>query len=298
MMASSNNNNLMIAAAGSAVAILAASAFMFSGGKNNNRTSISDVDDVDDDNDNNDLDPNDCISPKDVITIMDQLFMHMQNVLAQLSQQIQQIQMSGQSIPEPQLRQLLKSEFDRALEASQVEIYEKNNVDEECLRQATWEFVEQENEDVIKVVERLQALYENVTGIKTAGKRPKGIGGGDSTSLTAKSSTIKELSKEKLLDCADKYFEALTSSMVGIVKKYQEEGKNLRDVAVAQAVQMEFASVANSSGEEALKKEGVTQEEFKAAIEKNQSDPEVGRHLAMLQMKQQREMQLAGVPQA
>eukprot|EP01083_Nonionella_stella_P208415 756360_1 len=108
---------------------------------------------------------------------------------------------------------------------------------------------------------------------------------------------MKELSKEKLMDCADKYFDALTSSMVGIVKKYQDQGKNLREVAVAQAVQMEFASVANSAGEAALEKEGVTQDEFKAAIEKNQSDPEVGRHLAMLQMKQQRDMSLAGVPQ-
>mmetsp|Transcript_19846 Transcript_19846/g.30040 ORF Transcript_19846/g.30040 Transcript_19846/m.30040 type:complete len:289 (-) Transcript_19846:213-1079(-) len=287
-MASSNNNTLIIAAAGSAVAILAASAFMFSGGKNNNR-SISVVDD-------NDMDPNECISPEDVIAIMDQLFMHMQNVLAQLSQQIQQIQMSGQSIPEPQLRQLLKSEFDRALEASQVEIYEKNNVDEDCLKQATWEFVQQENAQVIKAVDRFQALYENVTGIKTAGKRPKGCGG-ESTSLTTKSSTMKELSKEKLMDCADKYFDALTSSMVGIVKKYQDQGKNLREVDVAQAVQMEFASVANTAGEAALEKEGVTQDEFKAAIEKNQSDPEVGRHLAMLQMKQQRDMSLAGVPQ-
>merc|ERR1719491_753420 len=99
------------------------------------------------------------------------------------------------------------------------------------------------------------------------------------------------------MDCADKYFDALTSSMVGIVKKYQDQGKNLREVDVAQAVQMEFASVANTAGEAALEKEGVTQDEFKAAIEKNQSDPEVGRHLAMLQMKQQRDMSLAGVPQ-
>merc|ERR1719223_2351055 len=57
----------------------------------------------------------DCIAEDDVCAIFDQLFVQMQSVLAQLSQQIQQIQMSGQSIPEPQLRQLLRQEFDRAL---------------------------------------------------------------------------------------------------------------------------------------------------------------------------------------
>ena len=93
-----------------------------------------------------DLDPSDCIQPEDVVAVFDDIFLHMQSVLAQLSQQIQQIQMSGQSIPEPQLRQLLKSEFDRALLAKQPGIFDKHDVDADCLQEATWEFMEKSDQ--------------------------------------------------------------------------------------------------------------------------------------------------------
>lgn len=236
------------------------------------------------------LDPQDCIQPEDVTAIFDDLFLHMQSVLAQLSQQIQQIQMAGQSIPEAQLRQILKSEFERALLAKQKSIFDKHDVDEDCLQEATWEFLNDPDEypAVKKSVERFQKLYENVTGEKTVGKRP-----GQSSALQAE---IEDVSKDQLLRAAGVYFDALTSAMGEIVVKFKMEGKDLMDPNVAQELQMEFAGVANDSGEKALEMIGISMDSFKAAIEKHSSDPEVGRSLAMLQMKQQQELMALGVP--
>lgn len=238
------------------------------------------------------LSPEECIQPADVVNVFDDLFLHMQSVLAQLSQQIQQIQMSGQMIPEPQLRQLLKAEFERSLTAKQAVIFEKHDVDEDCLREATWEFMEKEEEypKVKKVVERFQKLYEQVTGEKVVGQKPGQTKPVESSAITV------TLSKEKVLEAATVYFDALTQSMSSIVKSFKDEGKDLRDPAIAQQLQMQFAQRANDAGESALEKLGVTLDVFKAAIDKHSSDPEVGRALAMLQMKQQQELVAAGVP--
>ena len=235
------------------------------------------------------LSPDECIQPDDVIAIFDDLFLHMQSVLAQLSQQIQQIQMAGQSIPEAQLRKILKSEFERALLAKQAEVFDKHDVDEDCLKEATWEFLDQEEQypKVKKAVERFQTLYENVTGEKTVGKRPGGKG-------VVKD--VKDISKEQLLEAAGVYFNALTTAMGTIVTKFKDDGKDLTNPMVANQLQMEFAGVANESGEKALAEIDIDMDSFKAAVEKYQSDPEVGRTLAMLQMKQQQELMALGVP--
>ena len=236
-----------------------------------------------------DMDPSDCIQADDVVSIFDDLFLHMQSVLAQLSQQIQQLQMAGQTIPEPQLRQILKSEFERALSVKQKEIFDSHDVDEECLTEATWEFLALEDEypSVKKAVERFQKLYENVTGEKVVGARPGGV--------NAKSEVVLSISKDQLLDVATKYFDALTAAMGEIVQEVKDDGRDLHNPVVAQEVQMKFAAVANDAGESALEKEGVNTDSFKAAIEKYTSDPDVGRALAMLQMKQQQELMAFGL---
>jgi hypothetical protein len=63
----------------------------------------------------------------------------MQGVLAQLMQQIQQIQQSGQTIPEGQLKQLLGAEMERAL-VKQGMVIEEFDLSLDCLEEATWEF--------------------------------------------------------------------------------------------------------------------------------------------------------------
>ena len=238
-----------------------------------------------------DLSPEECIQPDDVIAVFDDLFLHMQSVLANLSQEIQKLQMTGQSIPEAQLRQILKSEFERNLTSQQEAIYDKHDIDADCLQEATWEFMEKPDEypKVKTAVERFQKLYENVTGEKTVGKRP----GGSSLALVA---DVKDIPKDELIEAAAVYFDALTSAMGSIVKQFKSEGKDLKDPSVAQQLQMEFASVANDAGEKALEKMGIGMDSFKTCIDKHSSDPQVGRSLAMLQMKQQQELIALGVP--
>jgi hypothetical protein len=124
-----------------------------------------------------DEDEGDFISAEEVCKIFDRLFLEMQAVLAQLSHQIQQIQQSGQVIPEKQLRQLLKAEFERALGVKQKDVLEEYDMDEDCLEEATWEFLEkpEEHMKVKKAVERFQKLWENVSGESVVGQRPQNL---------------------------------------------------------------------------------------------------------------------------
>lgn len=243
------------------------------------------------------IDPEDCIKPEDVVAIFESLFIHMQKVLAQLSTQIQQMQMSGQNIPDKQLRFLLKAEFERALVTQQAIVFEEHDMDEESVRDATWKFLAEENDypKVKRSVERFQKLYETITGEKIVGRRPgtqsnrscgEGLGG----------CSTQPISKEKLLNAVTIYFNALTSAMSSVVKDFQSKGLNLNDKGVSEKLNMEFASNANNVGEAALDKIGVSLEGFEAAIKKYSQDPEVGQKLAMLQMKQQQEFMAMGIP--
>ena len=235
----------------------------------------------------------DYITEDDVCKIFDRLFIEMQAVLAQLSQQVQQIQMSGQMIPEKQLRQLLKAEFERALMIKQKQAMEDYDVDEDCLEEATWEFLEKEDEypRVKKAVERFQKLWENVSGESVVGRRP-----GKMEEAKKEVEPAEILSAPKVVEAAEVYFSALTNAMKELVDAFKSDGKDLRETAAAQELHMQFASVANDKGEEALTGIGVSLAQFQKSIEANASNPTVGRALAMLQMKQQQELMSMGVP--
>jgi len=232
----------------------------------------------------------DFITGDDVCKVFDRLFMEMQAVLAQLSHTVQQIQMSGQVIPEKQLRQLLVSEYERALTVKQKQALDEADMDYDCFEEATWEFLEKESEypKVKKSVERFQKLWENVSGESVVGKR-KGV-------VAPKEEVVELLSGTKTVEVAEVYFAALTSAMGDLVQEYKKEGKDLRNPTVAQQLQMDFSSLANDKGEEALKEMGITQMQFQKSIEANASDPQVGRSLAMMQMKQQQALISMGVP--
>jgi len=278
-----SSNVIMLAATGSAAILLMARTAFVTSKKSSNEKEKQ--------NEEEELNPSDCVQADDVIAVFDDLFIHMQSVLAQLSQQIQQIQMSGQMIPEKQLREIFKAEFERALLAKQKSVFEKHDVDEECLRDATWEMLKNEDEypKVKRSVERFQKLYENVSGAKVVGRQPGNNG------KLQDNEEIKCLTKEKLIESATIYFDALTSAMRTVALSYKNEGKNLRDPSVAQSLQMKFGAVANDAGEAALQELGVTLDCFKASIEKHQENPDVGRVLVMLQMKQQQELVAVGV---
>ena len=285
MSTSTLSSKLLI---GSALLVAAAAAKSYMSTSSNEPSSNSrDLVEIDADDEGEDF-----ITGEEVCKVFDRLFMEMQGVLAQLSHTVQQIQMSGQVIPEQQLRQLLITEYERALNVKQQQALEEADMDYDCFEEATWEFLDKEIEypKVKKSVERFQKLWENVSGENVVGKRKGG----------SKAATIEEvvelLSAPKTVEVAEVYFDALTNAMGDLVQGYKKEGKNLRDPAVAQQLQMEFSSVANDKGEEALKEMGISQMQFQKSIEANASDPQVGRSLAMMQMKQQQALVSMGVP--
>lgn len=271
-----------ITAIAASAALLAYGATRLS--KSNAPRDIADIDDLDED---------ELITPEEVVSVFDKLFMQMQQVVLQLSQQVQQIQMSGQVIPEKQLRQLLKSEFERALQQLQVQVLEEADMDAECLEEATWEFMEEGEKypKVKRAVERFQALYESVSGVECKGWHPgkgkaAGDGGGDK----------KELSADELIEAASLYFDKITETMVEMANTYKSQGKDLKDPQVAQQYQMEASSDANEVAEKALEAKGINMSAFRSAIDKHSRVPSVGQTLGMLQLKQQQELMAAGVP--
>ena len=227
------------------------------------------------------------ITQDDVCKIFERLFLEMQGVLAQLSQQVQQIQMQGQQIPEAHLRELLKREFENALTIKQGLVFEEFGVDADCLEEAVWEFMNEEDEKVVKSVERFQKLWENVSGERVVGRRPGKLLEEDQGEL---------LDAEGTVEAAKVFFSALTMRMKELVQEYQEEGKSLQDPAVARELNMKFSSTGNDAGEDALKEQGISFRVFQASIEKNAANPSVGRALQMLQIQQQQEIMSMGVP--
>lgn len=272
------------------ITALAASAALLAYGATrlSSKSSPSDITDIDD------LEEDELITPDDVASVFDKLFMQMQQVVLQLSQQVQQIQMSGQVIPEKQLRQLLKSEFERALQQLQAQVLEEADMDADCLEEATWEFMEdgEKYPKVKRAVERFQALYESVSGVECKGWHPKkgndasSGGGGDR----------KELSADELVEAATLYFDKITETMVEMANTYKSQGKDLKDPQVAQQYQMEASTDANEVAEKALEAKGINMSDFRKAIDKHSRVPSVGQTLGMLQLKQQQELMAAGVP--
>jgi hypothetical protein len=264
--------------------LVAAAAALYNSKSLGSSRGITDIDDEDE------FAEGDFITEDDVVKIFDRLFIEMQAVLATLSQQVQQIQQSGQVIPEKQLRQLLKAEFERALALKQQQVLEEFDLDEDCLEEATWEFIQKGNEHpkVKKTVERFQKLWENVSGENVVGWSP-----GQEMKMPEE---FEILSAAKLIEAAEIYFGALTSAMADLVQTFKAQGKDLRETAVAQELHLQFSAVANDKGEEALKGLGISLSQFQKSIEVNAQDPAVGRALAMLQMQQQQAMVSMGVP--
>ena len=270
---------------GSALLLAAAAATSYISSKNSSSESSRELVEIDDEV----LEGEVFITGDDVCKVFDRLFMEMQAVLAQLSHTVQQIQQSGQVIPEQQLRQLLITEYERALTVKTKQALDEADMDDDCFEEATWEFLDKENEypKVKKSVERFQKLWENVSGENVVGKRKGGV--------QKEEEVVEILPAAKTIEVAEVYFDALTTTMGDLAAKFKEDGKDLRDPQVAQQLQMEFSSLANDKGEEALKELGISQLQFQKSIEANASDPQVGRALAMLQMKQQQALASLGV---
>lgn len=264
--------------AGSVFIAAAAASLLFPSGRASN-VGATDI------NDDEDL-----IDEDLVCKVFDRLFLEMQAVVVQLSQQVQQLQMTGQHIPEAQLRKILTAEFERALVARQAMVFEDHDVDANCLEEATWEFVANEEPRVVRAVERFQQLYEGISGQSVVGRRP---------GVKLQSADAQVLDPQKTIAAATVYFGALSNVMRGLAAEFQAEGKDLQDPMVASAFQQKFASRANDAGDEALDGMGLTLRDFQASVEANSQDPLVARSLTMLQMQQQKDlMEMGLMPQS
>jgi hypothetical protein len=236
----------------------------------------------------------DTISAEEVAKIFDRLFMEIQGVFSQLMQQIQQIKMSGQNIPEAQLQALLRGELERALASRQTVVLEEMDMDYECLEEATWEFLADEAQypTVKRSVDRFQKFWESTTGDAVAGWRKGGV---------AKAAALEPVSElldaSRTVEVAEQYFAGITGGMRELVLEYKRAGKDLQQPAVQNALHMDFANKANGAGEAALEAVGVSMPQFEASIKAHAQNEAVGRALAMLQMKQQQELStMASMP--
>lgn len=259
--------------------LLAIAGYYYYTNRTSNQNKSSEIADIEDDDD--------MIEADDVVQIFDRLFLELQHVLQQIMQQIQQLQMMGQQIPEHQLKNLLKAEMQRALQAKQTQIVEQDfDMDMDCLEEATWEFInEDQNQKVIQAVERFQKLWENATGESVVGYR-KGV----TPTAKALEPDVEPLSAEQLIEAANAYFESFTNCMRQLLGEYKAAGKNLKDPTVQQELNAAFTTQANEVGEQALKELGTSVTQFEASVRHHNGNPTVDRALAMCQMKQQQEL--------
>jgi len=228
------------------------------------------------------LSDDEIITPDLVCKFFDQLFVQMQSVLANLSQQIAQIQAAGQRIPEDQLKKLLAAEFERGLGIKQQKLLDEMKVDEDCMQEAMEAYLAR-SEDfpaVQRSVERFRKLYTTVAGDNES-----------SSSIPDKDL----LSASKVVEAAEVYFEGLTGCMRNLVNEFKEDGLDVSDPSVSQKLQNRFAATANDAGDAALKEIGIDADVFKKSLEKHSQDAVVGRALAMLQMKQQQDIVAMGI---
>lgn len=170
-----------------------------------------------------DVDVNDVeslfITDDEVCKIFDRLFMDMQAFMANLTQQIRQIQMSGQNLPDEQITSILVSEFERFLGAKQAAVFDEFNVDADCLEEAVWEFMDEpeRHPKVVKSVERFQRLYETFSGESVVGWRPgRAVAVERETTATAADSEL--LDAVATVRAAEAYFAALTRAMKDLVE--------------------------------------------------------------------------------
>jgi hypothetical protein len=235
-------------------------------------TTVTEIDDEDH------PDQGDFITESDVCKIFDQLYLELQNAFSQLMNQVQQLQMAGQRIPEEQLQIIMKQELERALRMKQGPIVEMAGLDMDCFEEATWEFIDQKNTKVQNAVERIQKLWQTATGEHVVGWKP------------GKELVMSEpLGPDETIVAATAYFKALTDCMRRLIQEYEVQGKDLQSPAVQQQLNLDFGTQANEAGEAALEQLGYNQAQFEASVTAHKDNNDVARSLTMLSMQQQQD---------
>lgn len=223
-------------------------------------------------------DHGDFITENDVCKVFEQLYGELQNAFTQLMNQVQQLQMAGQRIPEQQLQIIMKQELERALRMKQGPIVEMAGLDMDCFEEATWEFIDQKNTRVQTAVERLQKLWQTATGEHVVGWKP-----GKELEMS------EPLGPDETIVAATAYFKALTDCMRRLIQEYEMQGKDLQSPAVQQKLNLDFGIQANEAGEAALEHLGYSQAQFEASVAAHKDNNDVARSLTMLSMQQQQD---------
>jgi Zn-dependent M32 family carboxypeptidase len=245
-------------------------------------TTVKEIDD--DDVDREDGDTTEYITEDDVVGIFNDLYLVLQNAFGQLMSQVQQAQMAGHTIPEPQLQGIMKQELERALRANESIIVEKAKIDMDCFEEATWEFLNPHrttappSTKVQTAVQKLQKLWQTATGEHVVGWTP-----------FHEPEVLEPLDPDATVQAATVYFQALTDCMRRLISEYETSGKDLRTAAVQDALNNDFSNQANDAGEAALQTLGYTQQQFETSVSAHQSNPTVQRALAVLGMQQQQD---------
>lgn len=242
---------------------------------------LTTVTEIDDDDDHGG-EETEYITENDVVKVFDQLYLELQSAFSQLMNQVQQIQMTGQRIPEQQLQLIMKQELERALRTKQGSIIEMANMDMDCFEEATWEYLNPAggtpSTKVRVAVEKLQKLWQTATGEHVVGWTP-----------FSEPEVMEPLDPEATVHAAKVYFQALTTCMRRLISEYEISGKDLRNDTVQQQLNIDFSHQANDAGDVALQELGYTQQQFEASVTAHQSNPTVARALTMLSMQQQQD---------
>jgi hypothetical protein len=245
---------------------------------------LTDIDD--DDNPHNNEAPGDCITADEVVQIFERLYLEVQNVYAQLLQQVQQLQRMGQAVPPSQLKALFRQEMSRVLVLKQTAVCDEFDIDYDCWEEATWEFLQDDaHPGVLQAVTQLQKFWEHATDEPVTGWRPGQAAQEEEALLTA----------ERVLEVAARYFDAHAQAFAELVQQYQADGRDTTEAATQQALQRDFGAAMSQqdAGEAALEMEDVSMKCFEKSVAAHQNNPVVGRALGMMQMKQQQDIQNA-----
>ena len=230
-----------------------------------------------------DEDEGDFITEEEVVQIFDQLFLEAQNKIAEIMGQIQKMRMIGQTIPDAQIQMYMRQELEEAVSKKQKMATAQAGIDESCLEEAVWEFIEKESSKVKNAVERLQRLWQTTTGESVVGWRPGAL-------------QVQEdvLGPAETIEAAKCYYDAMTEAIKTVVTDFKSAGKDMKDPSVQQQLNLEIAQATAPAAEAGLKKLGVSQNQFEASVKANASSPQVAQALGVLQMEQQRELQGIG----
>lgn len=230
-----------------------------------------------------DEDEGDFITEEEVVQIFDKLFLEAQNKIAEIMGQIQKMKMIGQNIPDAQIQMFMRQELEESISKKQKALTAQAGIDDICLEEAVWEFIEKGSSKVKTTVERLQRLWQTTTGESVVGWRP-GV----------QQAVEDILSPAETIDAAKVYYDSITAAIKGVVLEYKQSGKDLQSPSVQQDLNLDIAQATTPAAETGLAKVNISQSQFEASVKEHMNNPKVAQALTVLQMQQTREIQGVG----